>query len=59
VRALRKAKRIERAAKDLLRASNLPLLPRDEPHVGDELKKIHNAVRYPIVRLTATISAPS
>jgi len=31
---------IERAAKDLLRASNLVLLPRDEPHVDHDLKKI-------------------
>src|ERR1700733_12087825 len=41
VRALRKAKTVERAAKDLLRAGNLPLLQRDEPHVDDDLKKIH------------------
>jgi hypothetical protein len=41
VRALRDAPAIERAAKDLLRASRLPLLPRDEPHVSDDLDKIH------------------
>ena len=41
VRALRKAKTIERAAKDLLRAANLPLLERDEPQVDDDLKKIN------------------
>ena len=41
LRALRKAPTIKRAAKDLLRASNLPLLPRDEPHVDDDLKRIH------------------
>ena len=41
LRALRTALNIERAAKDLLRASNLPLLPRDELHVDDDLKKIH------------------
>jgi hypothetical protein len=41
MRALRKTNIIERAAKDLLRASNLPLLPRDEPHVDDDLKRIH------------------
>ena len=41
VRALRKAKAIERAAKDLLRAGELPLLPRDEPHVDNDLKRIH------------------
>ena len=39
--ALRRAKPLEFAAKDLLRASNLPLLPRDEPHVDEDLKRIH------------------
>jgi hypothetical protein len=41
LRALRAETNIDRAAKDLLRASNLPLLPNDEPHVDDDLKKIH------------------
>lgn len=41
VRALREAPAIARAAKDLLRASRLPLLPRDEPHVNEDLDKIH------------------
>lgn len=41
VAALRKAKRVDYAAKDLLRAGNLPLLPRDEPHVDVDLKRIH------------------
>jgi hypothetical protein len=41
IRAIRKAKMIERSAKDLLRASDLPLLPRDEPHVDEDLKKIN------------------
>jgi hypothetical protein len=41
LRALRHAKTVERAVKDLLRASNLPLLPRDEPHVADDLKRVH------------------
>lgn len=41
VRALRKSKTIEHAAKDLLRASKLPLLPRDEPHVDEDLRRIH------------------
>jgi hypothetical protein len=41
IRALEKADTIERAAKDLLRASKLPLLPRDDPHVDDDLQKIH------------------
>ena len=41
IRALHSAKTVERAAKDLLRASELPLLPRDEPHVDEDLKRIH------------------
>jgi len=41
LRGLRKAKPVEQAAKDLLRASGLPLLARDEPHVDDDLNKIH------------------
>ncbi|HEY1710323.1 MAG TPA: hypothetical protein VGG10_18780 [Rhizomicrobium sp.] len=39
--ALKKAKMAERDAKDLLRASGLPLLPRDEPHVDADLRRIH------------------
>ena len=41
LRALHKTENIERAAKDLLRAARLPLLPRDEPHVDEDLKRIH------------------
>jgi hypothetical protein len=41
LRALRQAKSSEYPAKDLLRASDLPLLPRDEPHVDADLKRIH------------------
>jgi hypothetical protein len=40
VGALRRARTIEHAAKDLLRASGLPLLPHDEAHVADDLKRI-------------------
>jgi hypothetical protein len=40
VRALRSAETVEYTAKDLLRASALPLLPRDESHVEDDLKRI-------------------
>ena len=43
VKSLRGAKAIEHAAKDLLRAANLPLLPRDEPHVDEDLKRIQKA----------------
>jgi hypothetical protein len=41
LRALHKTEYIERAAKDLLRGAGLPLLARDEPHVDEDLKKIH------------------
>jgi hypothetical protein len=40
VKSLRGAKLLEHAAKDLLRAAQLPLLPRDEPHVDEDLKRI-------------------
>ncbi|SRR5258706_5869265 len=40
VAGLRKASTIHRRAKDLLRASRLPLLPRDNFHVASDLKKI-------------------
>lgn len=41
VNAMRKAKPVEHVAKDLLRASGLPLLPRGEAHVEDDLAKLH------------------
>jgi hypothetical protein len=40
VRLARSAPRVERIAKDILRASNLPLLPIDERHVAENLKRI-------------------
>jgi len=40
VRALRNAGTVRHVAKDLLRASNLPLLAADEPHVAEDLKRI-------------------
>ena len=40
VESLRNSKLLEHAAKDVLRAAQLPLLPRDEPHVDDDLKRI-------------------
>jgi hypothetical protein len=43
VKSLRAMKPIEHAAKDLLRAAQLPLLPRDEPHVDEDLKRIQKA----------------
>jgi hypothetical protein len=43
LRDLKKAHPIERAAKDLLRASALPLLPRSDAHVAEDLKRIRKA----------------
>lgn len=40
VRALRKARVVEHTAKDLLRASALNLLDREEPHVDEDLERI-------------------
>ena len=40
VKSLRGSKILEHAAKDLLRAARLPLLPSDESHVSDDLKRI-------------------
>jgi hypothetical protein len=43
VKNLRGSELIEHAAKDILRAANLPLLPRDDPHVDADLKRIQKA----------------
>jgi|SRR5580704_7389065 hypothetical protein len=51
VGALRKAHPATHAAKDLLRASGLPLLPRDEAHVAADLKRIHKGKRLSPVLL--------
>ena len=40
VRDLRAVEPVNHAAKDLLRASQLTLLPRDDAHVADDLKRI-------------------
>ncbi len=40
VAALRRAPTVQKHAKDLLRASALPLLPKENPHVASDLKKI-------------------
>ena len=42
VARLRRAPSIRRKAKDILRASHLPILERANPHVAAELKKIKN-----------------
>ena len=57
VRALRKAKTADYAAKDLLRASDLPLLSREEPHVDDDLKKINKGKPLaPVLLLRGDVS---
>ena len=40
VKSLRGSKLLEHAAKDMLRAAQLPLLPSDESHVSEDLKRI-------------------
>jgi hypothetical protein len=48
---LRKVHPIEHPAKDLLRAAQLPLLPRDEPHVDQDVKRIDKGKGLPPVLL--------
>ena len=40
VAALGKAETVDKKAKDLTRASGLPILPRDNPHVAQDLRKV-------------------
>jgi hypothetical protein len=51
VEALRRVSVVEHAGKDLLRASRLPLLPRDDPHILADLKKIARGKRLSPVLL--------
>jgi hypothetical protein len=51
VRGLHGARSVEHAAKDLLRAAQLPLLPRDETHVDADLKRIEKGKPLPPVLL--------
>jgi hypothetical protein len=51
VKSLRGSKLLEHAAKDLLRAAQLPLLPRDDPHVDEDLKRIQKGKPLPPVLL--------
>lgn len=51
LRAYPKAKTVQHAAKDLLRASNLPLLPRKEAHVEEDLSRIRKGKDLPPVLL--------
>jgi hypothetical protein len=52
IRDLRRAAPVEHAAEDLLRASQLPLLFRDDPHVDDDFKKIAKGKSLPPVLLS-------
>jgi hypothetical protein len=58
VRMMRKAKTVEHVAKDLLRASNLPLLPRAEGHVGVDLKKLQRGEALsPVLQVQGDLSS--
>jgi hypothetical protein len=50
VEALRRAETIFRKAKDLVRASRLALLPADDPHVAQDLRKVaHGDLLSPVL----------
>jgi hypothetical protein len=51
LKSLRGSDPTERKAKDLLRASRLPLLPPDDPHVAIDLKKVERGRRLSPVLL--------
>ena len=51
LRAFSSAKTVQHAAKDLLRASNLPLLSREEAHVEQDLSRIRKGKALPPVLL--------
>jgi hypothetical protein len=51
LRSFRKAKTVEHAAKDLLRAAGLPLLAREDTHVEEDLARIHKGKDLPPVLL--------
>jgi hypothetical protein len=57
VKSLRSSPTIERLAKDLLRASELPLLPTSETKVREDLKKIAKGKRLaPVLLITGDMS---
>lgn len=51
VEGLRSVEAVDRAAKDILRASRLPLLPADDPHVAKDLRKASRGDRLSPVLL--------
>ena len=55
--ALRSAPTVHRKAKDLLRASGLPLLPADNVHVKKDLAKVHAGVLLsPVLLVRGSLS---
>jgi hypothetical protein len=58
VRSLRSQPPLERAAKDLLRAAGLPLLPKEESKVREDLKRISKGKPLaPVILVTGDMSA--
>lgn len=53
VARLRDAETVSRKAKDIIRASRLPLLPRDNVHVKHNIRKARNAEPWSPVLLVA------
>jgi hypothetical protein len=51
VAALRKAETVHKKAKDLNRASGLPVLPPDNPHVAQDLEKVRKGEKLSPVLL--------
>jgi hypothetical protein len=51
VAALREAETVHKKAKDLNRASRLPILPPDNPHVAQDLEKVRKGERLSPVLL--------
>jgi hypothetical protein len=57
VAALRTAGTAHRKAKDLLRASGLPLLPTDNVHVAKDLKKVaHSELLSPVLLVRGQVA---
>lgn len=60
VTALRRESTVQHAAKDLLRASGLPLLPCDEAHVEADLRRIRKGKSLsPVLLIAGDMSRPS
>ena len=58
VDGLRRTQNVHRKAKDILRASGLPLLPTDNAHVASDLKKIRKAQPLsPILLMRGDVTA--